>query len=184
MSLNGTLSIGGSLNVQLGGNLSLTSLARVTVGGAISLNGTLQLQDGAVLSSSSQLVLGASSNAVVIQRPAPGVSSVSIPVVSYASINGSFASVSAQTAYSDLCVVSAVPSYGASSLSVTVTLQPCPSSLSPGAIAGIVEGSVIVGVALAIGIILLSRYLIGKYTQKAKASIALKEVQQVQQVYL
>lgn len=139
-------SINSGAFISVSGNLTISSSTNFTRGGLISLRGLLHIAAGSPL---------------LVHSGLSGSGTVVVPIAQYQGVSGQFSSVSVKSP-SNNCQSSGSPAYSLSSLSVLVEIS-CPSStsggeLSPGAIAGLVVGSVCGGVFLVICIIVVSKH--------------------------
>jgi hypothetical protein len=155
MTLAGSVTINGDMNIKPGTRMTAQNSAIVTVNGnfTIGTNVTVTL----LLSAAS--LSGLRSTVVIAQ---------------YARVTGTFdaISLSPSTSPTSGCSLVATPSYGTTTLSVVVSVDPCSGGgLSPGTIAGIVVGAVVGGVLVALLIILLVRHQRKQQAQKLAESM-------------
>lgn len=137
------------------------------------------VRPGAVFNVSSFLNLTQGSLLVIdlgLTALAPG-NSVVIPIASYGSVNGRLTSVVANSTSTNCVVLSAIPNYGSSTLTVTVSATSCPDQgLSIGAIIGIAVGTVLCGILLALGIVLIVWKLMQRSHAELKNELKQKEL--------
>ena len=165
VTVSSQLNLTSSLPLSVNGSLTLqpSSLTSVQVGQQVAARPALVVSGTTVLNGNLYLELE-SSNA----------SQTVVVVQSDTAISGQFSDVVATTRDSCTRVDSAVPEYGTSSVSVTVSVSN--TCLSTGAIVGIAVGAA-VGLALVVlGAVLLIRYLQGRSDARMNVMLRTEEM--------
>lgn len=169
VTINGNLKVDGYLAVLPGASLSVNGSVVVfgTLGststGTIAVNGLLTIGRGATLQP-------------IVTLPAAG--SITIVVATYRTFGGGLFASLDRSAVQGLAMCEQAAgdvTYGATSLSVTVSKIPC-TSLSPGAITGIVLGCVTFGVGIGVAVLLFRRREIATHQIEATARIKEKHL--------
>lgn len=179
-----------------GGTIALSANSLVTCGTNVQLGpgSTLSATRGQRLEISENLVISGSDVKLVIDPVIEfnRTTSVVMVVANYSRVNGRFASValaagvqrrSAVTSANGYTCVSEFgqpqPDYGSQSLTVTIAVNTtCSESggLSTGAIVGIAVGAAVGGAALAVGIVLVVKYLTASHTATANEALKMQHM--------
>jgi hypothetical protein len=152
------------------------------------------IAQGAAISASNLTIGAASSLTPVIQFYPFNVSFIAFVLCHFNTSVGSFQSLRSAVAEFDPtsgpCVTLGTPALQLSpdSLSVLIPVSPCAASgsegrLSPGVLAGIVVGSVVCGIAIAVSVALISRHGKNNYTTTLRAKIVQDQIGNVVHPY-
>jgi hypothetical protein len=156
----GPLNVTSTVPLSVTGNLTFSSAATTTITG---IAATSMIQVASMVKLSGALVVS-----ITAAQPMGFV----LEVVQASLLSGEFASVSVLS--SESCnPYSAFPAvYSSTSMSIAFQVTSTCSSLSTGAIFGIAVGVAVCGILLAIGIVVLIRYRIQKWTEREQREIA------------
>ncbi len=166
------------------GRLVFGNSSELIVEGSLYLSGLMQLASNVSISTDVAVVMlpGSVLEVQLSSPPIVGASVVQIPLFSFNFSVGSFSATRAVVQY-DSCSIAATPivSYGSSSASVLVSVDASacnmgPVGLSTEAIVGIAVGVTVAGIVVAVGIGLLTKYLISRHTARANFAISKNEM--------
>ncbi len=186
-----SITVDGSLNVvtgdlKCGGQLTVSASGLLNSSGSLYFAGTTRIVQGATLTAGIAAIAYPllSVLEIDVRSFTNGSSSVIIPLFNYTFAVGGFARVRSINSV-DSCSVFGTPviTYSSSFASALISVDSSACSgttegnaLSSGAIVGIAIGAGVVGIALVIGIVLVTKALISRYTSTIRSDLKMEDM--------